>query len=277
MLIGAHVSVKGGLDKAFDEVQKYGCEAMQIFTKSQVQWAAKPLEADNIWAWLSAWEEHEWPPCMVHGSYLVNLCSPVEALRLKSVAAVVDEIERAALLAIPWVIVHPGSFKGTTLEDGLKIGVRSVREVLKQTENCGTGLLIENTAGMGSSVGSRFEDLGQIIEAVNRPERLGVCFDTCHAFAAGYDLRTMKACNETWQRFDETVGLPFLKAFHLNDCKSEFNSHVDRHASIGKGTLGTKAFEMLMNDSRFEGHPGAVELKDEYVAESVLLLDKMRR
>jgi deoxyribonuclease-4 len=275
--IGAHVSVAGGLVKAFPRGLEWNCESLQIFTKSQVQWAAKPLDPDDVYAWLSAWEEQEWQPCIVHGCYLVNLCSPSAELRQKSVAAVIDEIERAATLGIPWVIVHPGSFKDTTLEPALDFCTASVREILEQTEGCGAGLLLENTAGMGSSVGCRFEDLGQVIRQVNRPEQLGVCFDTCHAFAAGYDLRTPAAYADTWARFDRIIGLDHLKAFHLNDCKSPLASRIDRHEGIGQGAIGVEGFRLLMNDPRFEFHPGVVELKDELVLGSLELLDSLRQ
>ncbi|HEY3296606.1 MAG TPA: deoxyribonuclease IV [bacterium] len=277
MLIGAHVSVAGGMAKAFGWVEKFGCESLQVFTKSQVQWAAKPLEGDDIYAWLCAWENAEWPPCMVHNCYLINLSSADETLRQKSVAAMIDEVERAAVLGIPWVVTHPGASKGTTVEQALENCARSVREALEQTDGCGVGILLENTAGMGSHIGARFEELAQILQLTALPEQTGVCLDTCHAFAAGYDLRTAESYAGVWEQFGKTVGFPMLRAFHLNDCKSAFASHVDRHEAIGEGTISPKAFELLVNDPRFEGLPAVVELKDEHVPGSMELLLGMRQ
>jgi len=276
MLVGAHVSVAGGMQKAFDWVEKFGCECLQVFTKSQVQWAAKPLDPDDVYSWLCAWEEQDWQPCTVHNSYLINLASPDEALRKKSVGAMVDELERASVLGIPWVVTHPGAAKGSTVEQALDLCGRSVRDALAQTEDSGVGILIENTAGMGSHIGARFEHLAAILELAGSPERLGVCFDTCHAFAGGEDLRTPAAYADMWKRFDKVVGLSRLKAFHLNDCKAELGSHVDRHDSIGKGHIGPTAFKLLMNDPRFELHPGLLELRDEDVPGSIELLKALR-
>jgi len=277
MLVGAHVSVAGGMQKAFEWVEEYGCESLQVFTKSQLQWAAKPLDPDEIYAWLTAWEKEEWEPCMVHNSYLINLSSADEGLRKKSVTGMVEELERASLLGIPWVVTHPGAAKGASVEQAIEKCALSVRETLRQTEGCSVGILIENTAGMGSHIGARFEELAQILENVALPEQTGVCFDTCHAFAAGYDFRTPESYTEMWRQFDRIVGLTHLKGFHLNDCKTPFASRVDRHDAIGQGTIGRKGFELLMNDPRFEAHPGVTELPDEVTLESINLLKNLRK
>lgn len=277
MLVGAHVSVAGGMSKAFGWAEEYGCESLQVFTKSQLQWSSKPLEPDEVYNWLVAWEQAEWPPCLVHNSYLINLASPDKVLRRKSVAAMVDEMERASLLGIPWVCTHPGASKGAPMEQALENCAHSVRDALDQSEDSGVGILLENTAGMGSHVGSAFEHLAHILQFCALPERTGVCFDTCHGFAAGYDLRTPEAYADTWKRFEQTVGLSYLKAFHLNDCKSAFGSRIDRHEAIGQGTIGARAFAMLMNDPRFEVHPGVTELRDEVTLDSINLLKNMRK
>ena len=277
MLVGAHVSVAGGLTEAFRWVNEFDCESLQIFTKSQLQWAAKPLEADDVYAWLCAWEQCDWLPCFAHDSYLINLASPDEVLRKKSVDAFVDELERAAALGILWVNMHPGSHKGAGEATGLAHCAQSLRECLERTEGLATGILLETTAGQGNDLGSRFEHLAHLLERVNQPQRMGVCFDTCHSFAAGYDLRTEESYEAAWKRFDELIGLRFLHAFHLNDCRFPLGSRRDRHAEIGKGEIGENAFRMLMNDPRFAGHPGITELPDDVTPSSIGLLKKLRK
>jgi len=276
MLVGAHLSVAGGLSRAFQLAGEFACESIQIFTKSQLQWAAKPLEPDDVCAWLDAWETSDWPPCLVHDSYLINLASPDDALRQKSVEAFVDELERAALLGIPWVNMHPGSHKGAGEAAGLSRCANSLIECLQRTEGLGVGILLETTAGQGNDLGSRFENLACLLERVNAPERMGVCYDTCHSFAAGCDLRTEKSYESVWKRFDELIGLRFLHAFHLNDSRFPLGSRRDRHAEIGKGKLGMNAFRLLMQDARFSGHPGITELPDEETTRSLRRLKKIR-
>jgi len=277
MLVGAHVSVAGGLEKAFDWVKEFGCEALQIFTKSQLRWESKPLDPDEVYAWLMAWEAGGWPPCLVHDSYLINQASPDELLRRKSVDAFVDEIERAAMLGIPWVNTHPGSHRGSGEEAGLATCATSLREVLERTEGLPVGILLENTAGQGNDLGSRFEHLAYLLEKSGGGERVGVCFDTCHGFAAGHDLRTDEAYARTWSRFDELIGLANLHAFHLNDCRFPLGSRRDRHAEIGKGEIGAAAFGRLMNDPRFAGHIGITELPDDVTPRSLNRLRRMRK
>ncbi|MBI5060378.1 deoxyribonuclease IV [candidate division KSB1 bacterium] len=276
MLFGAHVSVSGGLHEAFRRSEEFECESIQIFTKSQLQWKAKPLEPEDIERWLDAWEAADWPPCFVHDSYLINLCSPEEALRQKSVGGLVDELERASLLAIPWVNTHPGSHKGAGEQVGLNNCVKSVLEVLRRTEGSGTGILLETTAGQGNDLGAKFEQLAYILERVNQPERMGVCVDTCHVFAGGYDLRTAEGYARTWGEFDRIVGLSNLRAFHLNDSRFPLGAHRDRHAAIGKGEIGESGFRLLARDARFAGMPATTELPDEDTPESIGLLKRLR-
>jgi deoxyribonuclease IV len=276
MLFGAHVSVSGGLHEAFRRAEEFECESIQIFTKSQLQWKAKPLEPEDIEKWLDAWEAAGWPPCFVHDSYLINLCSPDEELRTKSVGGLVDEVERAALLAIPWVNTHPGSHKGAGEQIGLDNCVKSVKEVLARTEDCGTGILLETTAGQGNDLGAKFEQLADILERVNQPERMGVCVDTCHIFAGGYDLKSAEGYERTWREFERIVGLGQLRAFHLNDSKFPLGARRDRHAPIGKGEIGAAGFRMLARDARFAGLPAATELPDEDTPGSIALLKSLR-
>jgi deoxyribonuclease-4 len=276
MLVGAHLSVAGGLSNAFSLAARFDCESLQIFTKSQLQWASQPLAADEVYAWLCAWQEREWLPCLVHDSYLINLASPDEALRRKSVDAFVDELERAALLGILWVNTHPGSHKGAGVAAGLEKCTLSIQECLERTEGLGVGILLETTAGQGNDLGSRFENLAHLLEQVNVSERMGVCFDTCHSFAAGYDLRSDESYEAVWRRFDELIGLRNLRAFHLNDSRFPLGSRRDRHAEIGKGELGVSSFRRLMCDPRFDGHPGITELPDLVTPRSLRRLKAMR-
>lgn len=277
MLVGAHVSVAGGLDKAFAWADQFGCEAIQIFTKSQLQWKAKPLEPEDVTAWLAAWQDSGWPPCFVHDSYLINLASPDPELRRKSVDGFVDELERAALLGIPWVNTHPGSHKGAGERAGLEACVRSIQEVLQRTADLPVGLLLETTAGQGNDLGARFEHLAHLLEHSGGGERMAVCYDTCHSFAAGYDLRTAEVYHATFARFDELIGIEKLLAFHLNDCRFPLGSRRDRHAPIGKGEIGQEGFRLLMTDEHFALHPGITELPDEDTPGSLNLLKSFRQ
>ncbi|MBU0691943.1 deoxyribonuclease IV [bacterium] len=276
MLFGAHVSVAGGLHNAFKWIAEYECESFQIFTKSQLQWKAKPLEPEEIERWLSGWEQAGWPPCLIHDSYLINLSSPDPQLRLKSIDGFVDELERAALLSIPWVNTHPGSHKGAGEEAGLRNCADSLKQVLKRTEDLGVGILLETTAGQGNDLGSRFEQIGYLCDECQDEERVGVCVDTCHIFAAGYDLQTDAGYKKTWDEFEERIGFSRLKAFHLNDSKFECGRHRDRHAPIGEGFIGKEGFRRLVRDKRFEGMPGTTELPDDVTPQGIRLLKQLR-
>lgn len=276
MLVGAHVSVAGGLKEAFRWVEKFQCESLQIFTKSQLQWQAKPIEPDDLTAWLSAWAAAGWPPCFVHDSYLINLSSPDAELRQKSVDGFVDELERASLLGIPWVNTHPGSHKGAGEPSGLDHCVQSLRETLARTADLGVGILLETTAGQGNDLGAKFEHLAYLLEHAQGGERIGVCCDTCHMFAAGYDLRTAESYHAVWKRFDELIGLEYLHAFHLNDSRFALGGRRDRHAPIGKGEIGREGFRLFMNDERFASHPGITELPDEDTPPALELLKSLR-
>jgi deoxyribonuclease-4 len=276
MLFGAHVSVAGGLHKAFDWADKFACESIQIFTKSQLQWKAKPIEPEDIDKWLEGWEAAGWPPCLIHDSYLINLASPDPVLRKKSVDGFVDELERAALLAIPWVNTHPGSHKGAGEELGLKNCADSLKQVLDRTQDLGVGMLLETTAGQGGDLGAKFSHLGYLLKECGAPDRIGVCVDTCHIFAGGYDLRTQEAYDKTWTEFEREIGLDNLLAFHLNDSKFECGLHRDRHAPIGEGHIGREGFRLLATDPRFAGIPGTTELPDEDTPRSIKLLKQLR-
>ena len=258
--IGAHVSTVGGVQNAPENAHKIGAKGFALFTKNQRQWNAKPLTSEQIDDFHTAMEKHGYRPEQVlpHDSYLINLGHPEEEPRTKSLNAFIDEMERCSQLGLPLLNFHPGSHLRKIDEEAcLDHIAESMNRALDQTN--GVTAVIENTAGQGSNLGYRFEHLAHIIDKVEDKSRVGVCIDTCHAFAAGYDLRTPEAYNETMQTFDDMVGFEYLRGMHLNDCKSEFESRVDRHHSLGEGTIGLGAFEMIMNDPRIDEIPMVLE------------------
>jgi len=258
MLLGAHMSIAGGVDKSILRGQGIGCGAIQIFTKSSNQWRAKPLEREEIRRFK---ESREAVRMFVfgHTSYLINLASPDEDLWAKSVESFVVEIKRCAALDLPYLVTHPGAHLGAGEDVGLARITRALDEVCNRTAGSSVMILLEVTAGQGSVLGGRFEHLARIIEDSAAPERLGVCFDTCHAFAAGYDLRTPEAYAKTFARLDSLVGLERLKAIHLNDSRGKLGSRLDRHEHIGLGQLGLEPFRLLLNDPRFAHLPMVLE------------------
>ncbi len=251
--IGAHVSTTGGLFKAPDNAHAIGANAFALFLKNQRQWRARPLLAKEI----ADFKEHltmsNINPCHVlpHDSYLINVASPDEAMRLKSTAALIDEAMRAHQLGLKMVNFHPGSHLGQiSEEEGLKNVAAALNELhQKVPEVC---LVIECTAGQGSNLGYTFKQIGTIISEVRDKERVAVCLDTCHAFAAGYDLVSAAGYAETFDIFERDIGLKYLKAFHLNDSKNPLGSHKDRHESLGAGYIGIEAFGRLISDARFK-------------------------
>ncbi|HIJ21900.1 MAG: deoxyribonuclease IV [Gammaproteobacteria bacterium] len=258
--LGAHVSTAGGVQNAPLNAHKIGAKAFALFTKNQRQWNAKPLTTEQIDGFLSAMEEFDYLPqqTLPHDSYLINLGHPEEEPRIKSLNAFIDELERCQQLGLDRLNFHPGShLKKISEEVCLDHIAESLNHALDQTR--GVSAIIENTAGQGSNLGYRFEHLAHIIDKVEDKSRIGVCIDTCHAFAAGYDLRTEAAYQQTMSAFDEIVGFNYLKGMHINDCKSEFESRVDRHHSIGQGNIGLEAFRLLMNDTRIDEIPMVLE------------------
>lgn len=258
-LLGAHMSIAGGVGNAFIEGKKVDCEAIQIFTKSSRQWASKPYTKEEIEQFHINRKETGIGAVIAHDSYLLNMGSPDAALRQRSVAAFVDELERCEVLQVTNLIAHPGAHVGAGELDGIKTIAKSLDEVHRACPGYRTRITLEITAGQGSNLGYRFEQIGNMIDATKENDRLRVCFDTEHAFAAGYDLRTKEGYERTFSEFDEVIGIDRLAAFHLNDSKKEFNSRVDRHEHIGKGFIGVEAFRLLMNDRRFWGLPMCLE------------------
>ena len=262
--VGAHVSAAGGVENAPLNATKIGARAFALFTKNQKQWQAKPLSAESIAAFKKNLAAAGIAPRHVlpHDSYLINLGHPDAEKRRKSVMALLEEARRAELLGLPFLNFHPGSHLGALDDDRcLDLIADGMIQILGETAS--VGLLVESTSGQGGNVGYRFEHLARILERVNRPRRSGVCLDTCHVFAAGYDLRTPEAYEKTMRLFDKVVGRPFLRAAHLNDSKGELGSRKDRHDSIGRGKLGTEAFRLLMNDPRFDDLPLVLETIDD--------------
>jgi deoxyribonuclease IV len=258
-LLGAHMSIAGGVGNALLLGAKVECEAIQIFTKSSRQWACRPYTEEEIEQFRVNQKTTGIATVIAHDSYLLNLCSPDGALRQRSILAFIDELERCEILGITHLIAHPGAHVGAGEDEGIKIIARSLDEVHRACPNYNVKVALEITAGQGSCLGYRFEQIGRMFDAIKENERLRVCFDTEHAFAAGYDIRTREGYERTFTELDEMIGIDRLAAFHLNDSKKEFNSRLDRHEHIGKGYIGVEAFRMLMNDKRFWGLPMCLE------------------
>jgi deoxyribonuclease-4 len=262
--IGAHVSASGGVENAPVNAHQIGATAFALFTKNQRQWVAKPLTGESIDAFKANCEKFGYRPHQIlpHDSYLINLGHPdKEALR-KSREAFLDEMQRCEQLGLDRLNFHPGShLNQISEEECLKIISESINWALGKTS--GVTAVIENTAGQGSNVGFAFYQIRKIIDGVDDKSRVGVCIDTCHAYSAGYDIKTKAGCESVFREFDEIIGFQYLKGMHLNDSKKEHGSKVDRHDSLGSGTLGLAVFECIMNDSRFDGIPLILETPNE--------------
>ena len=258
-LLGAHMSIAGGVDKALLLGKTVDCDAIQIFTKSSRQWAAKPYSKEEIELFTLNRKATAITTVIAHDSYLLNLGSPDDALRKRSLASFIDELDRCEILGVSNLVAHPGAHLGAGENDGIKTIARSLDEAHKACPGYHVKVTLEITAGQGSNLGYRFDQIAKMIDATKENDRLKVCFDTEHAFAAGYDIRTQEGYERTFTEFDEAIGIERLAAFHLNDSKKEFNSRVDRHEHIGKGHIGVEAFRFLVNDQRFWGLPMCLE------------------
>ncbi len=259
MRLGAHESIAGGLDKAFLRAQEVGCEAVQLFVKSNRQWKAAPLTDEDVQRFRERQQETQIAPVVAHASYLLNLAAADEKLWVRSRDTLLLELERCERLGIPWLVLHPGSHKGAGEEEGLARIAQALGEIHARTPGYRTRILLETMAGQGTNLGYRFEQLAWLLENTPQGERLGTCFDTCHVFAAGYELRTPEGYEETMRQFDEIVGIHTIGAIHLNDSQGELGSRKDRHAHIGEGHLGLEAFRLVVNDPRFRDLPGLLE------------------
>jgi deoxyribonuclease IV len=259
MRLGAHMSISGGVEKAVVRGQEVGCEAMQIFTKNSNQWKAKPLASTEVTAFRDACQAAGIGPVIAHSAYLINLAAPDEALYEKSIQAFLDELQRCELLGIPYLVVHPGAHMGTGEEQGLKRITAAIDRIHRETPKMQAAIALEITAGQGTVLASKFEHFATILEQVDEPERLGFCLDTCHLLAAGYDFRTPEGYVQVMEAWDDLVGIERIRVIHLNDSKKELGSRVDRHEHIGQGCIGTKGFELLLNDSRLAELPMVLE------------------
>lgn len=274
-LLGAHVSTAGGTEKAPERGRTIGADAIQIFTADQTQWKATPLTEANISGFRQGMSRGQPRVSITHDSYLINLCA-AEAWQLKrAVGAFIAEMDRSEALGIDYIVFHPGAHMGAGVDEGCAIVARSLNAALDARPDHKLKLLVETTAGQGTNVGYTFEQIADILSGVKSPERMGVCFDTQHAFAAGYDIRTPEAWESTLKEFDRILGLDRLLVFHLNDSKRDLASRVDRHEKIGQGLLGLVPFWCLVNDERFADIPAVLEtpVKDdsEYGEELQLL------
>jgi len=257
------MSIAGGYFKAVLAAEKAGCDCVQVFTKNNNQWRAKPIESEDVEKFRNALESAGIKHTISHDSYLINLASPDDELWKKSVDAFVIELQRAELLGIPYVVAHPGAFTSSSEEAGLKRIALGLDEAHRQTKGCPAKCLLETTAGQGSNLGWKFEHLAEIMATVKNPDRVGVCFDTCHVFAAGYAMDTEKNYKATMRSLNQTVGVKQVKAFHLNDSLKPFGSRKDRHAGIGLGEMGLEPFRFLLRDRRFRKIPMYLETPKE--------------
>jgi len=258
-ILGAHQSIAGGYYRAVERARQRGCDCVQLFTKNNNQWAAKNITPEEARRFREALDTLGVTHPIAHVSYLINLASPDPKLWRKSVDAFAAELRRAEILGIPYVVTHPGAYTSGSEASGVRNIVRALNKVHAQSHDVRARCLLETTAGQGTSLGWRFEQLAQVIDSVKEPDRLGVCFDTCHVFAAGYPLESPKEYETTMAGFDRLVGLERIKAFHLNDSRSGCGSRIDRHEHIGRGRLGLEPFRHLLADQRFRDVPMYLE------------------
>ena len=256
---GAHLSIAGGVVNAVTEAVRLGCETVQLFTKNSNQWAGRAFTADEPALFRKALRKARLRFATAHDSYLINLATSDSVLWRKSLEAFADEVTRAELLGLTYLVTHPGAHVGAGEECGVGNVVRALDEIHARFPDARVKVLLEITAGQGSCLGHRFEHLAEILKQVRESRRLGVCFDTCHAFAAGYPLSTKADYEATFREFDRVIGLKRLKLFHLNDSKKPLGSRVDRHEAIGRGCLGLEVFRWLVNDPRFQKTPMILE------------------
>lgn len=252
--LGAHLSIQGGLPRAVDRAVASRCEALQIFTKSAGQWRARTLPSDEVALFREKVGASGVHPVVAHNSYLINIAAASPALRAQSLAALGEELDRAESLGLDGLVMHPGSYTSGTEQEGLRLIAEGLAQLLRESPNSRTRVLLEHTAGQGTNLGHRFEHLASIIDRLDGSPRVGVCLDTCHLLTAGYDLCSEQGYRATFREFDRTVGLDRIALFHLNDSRKPCGSRVDRHEHIGKGCLGLEPFRRLLNDRRFAKH-----------------------
>ena len=280
-LLGAHMSIAGGLHLALTRGRDVGCSVVQIFLKNQRQWTARPYTDSEVREFRAAWKATGVRVVFAHANYLINLATPVAAEWRRAVDVFHDELERAEALGLPFVVIHPGSHRAAGLDEGIRRVARAIDVLHDRMRGERVRIVLENTAGGGATIGRSFEELAAVVGAVREPDRVGVCLDTCHLFAAGYDIRTPDGYETTIGRCRRLLGLRRVRAFHLNDAKQPLGSGLDRHEKIGRGHLGVEPFRRLMNDHRFARVPMALETpKDPEPRadrEALALLRRLRR
>jgi len=255
--LGVHISVAGGLYKGFERAEKYGCTAIQIFVKNQHRWKARELESEDIDKFLKE-KERTGIFVFAHAAYLPNLASPEDDLWKKSLDEISFELERCDSLSIPYLIFHPGNYTSSSRDEGIDRIIEAIDKIYSN-HDYNTQLVLENTAGQGTSIGSTFEEIGKILRGSNFTKKLGLCYDTCHGFAAGYDIRSETTYKKMWDEFDSEIGMKFLRTIHLNDSMAEFGKHKDRHQNIGKGEIGIEGFRNILTDEKLKSIPIILE------------------
>lgn len=259
MRLGAHESIAGGVHRSLDRARSVGCDTLQIFVRPNRSWTVPPLTQENVALFHAGVNRMAIYPIVGHASYLLNLASPDDDLWRRSIDTLIIELKRCQTLRVPWLVLHPGAHVGTGETAGLARMARALGEVHSATADDGARILLETTAGEGTRLGYRFEHLAWLLDNTSEGERLGVCLDTCHVFAAGYELRTRRGYEDTLDTFARVIGLGRLKALHLNDSRGELGGRVDRHEHIGAGHIGLAGFRHVLNDSRLAGLPGLLE------------------
>lgn len=259
MLLGSHMSVEGGVHRSLERGRQSGCDAIQLFTRSSRQWSSREISREEAALFREARKRASPWPAVAHASYLINMGSPDGELAARSLAALVEEIDRCELLGLPCLIIHPGAHMGEGVQKGIRRVAAMMDRALGRRPRARVRVLLENTAGMGTSTGHTFEQIAEIRKRMKRAGRTGVCIDTCHLFAAGYDIRSERGYHEVMGEMERILGAGAVRAFHLNDSKGDLGCRLDRHEHIGRGRLGLTPFWCLMNDARFGGIPMILE------------------
>ncbi|MBI4483473.1 MAG: deoxyribonuclease IV [Acidobacteria bacterium] len=258
-LLGAHMSIAGGVDRAIERGREVGCRTLQIFVRNNMQWASRPLSDQEVRRFDELRAVTGISPIVAHDSYLINLASTDTVCYRKSMRTFREELERCEILGIPCLVTHPGACLTSTEEDGLRRIADSLNELLNRTRGYRIQVCLETAAGQGTNVGYRFEHLARILDRVNQKDRVGICIDTCHIFAAGYDIRTPEGYEQTLESFHRILGIDRVRVIHANDSKKGLGCRVDRHQHIGEGFIGLEGFRCLVNDRRFEHVPKILE------------------
>lgn len=277
MKFGAHMSTSGGAWRALQRGRSIRCDVVQVFVKNNMQWFGKPISPPDLALYAHERAANHFACVFGHAGYLINLGGPASGNRDRSIKSLIQEVELATQLGLPFLVLHPGAHLGAGEAVGIKQIVGGLDQVFAATKKSSVRIALENTAGQGTYLGNKIEHLAAVFERVKKPERLGVCLDTAHLFAAGYDIRTPKGWDAAIREVVSLIGLKQILAFHLNDSKTDLGSHVDRHEHIGKGKIGKEAFRHIVNDGRFKKHPGCLETpKSEDLHEDVRNLAVLR-